>query len=78
MLDAKYIRDNLDFVKKKMEERGAQVDLYRFLALDEERRGIIQEVEELEHERNSGSKKVGELKKHGRNEEAERFQIELK
>jgi len=78
MLDAKYIRDNLELVKKKMEERGAQIDLDRFLALDEERRRIIQEVEKLEHERNSGSKKVGELKKHGRNEEAETFQIRLK
>lgn len=78
MLDAKFMRDNLDLVKKKIEERGAHIDFEKFLALDEERRRIIQEVEELEHKRNSGSKKVGELKKQGRNEEAERFQIELK
>ncbi len=78
MLDAKFMRDNLDLVKKKIEERGSHIDFEKFLALDEERRRIIQEVEELEHKRNSGSKKVGELKKQGRNEEAERFQIELK
>ena len=78
MLDPKFIRENLDYVKKKIEERGIQIDLARLISLDEERRRIIREVEGLEHLRNTGSKKVGELKRQGKNGEAEKFQIELR
>src|ERR1700741_4464046 len=78
MLDPKYIRENLDYVKKKIAERGIQIDFERFIALDEERRRITHEIEELEHLKNTGSKKVGELKRQKKDEEAERFQIELK
>ncbi len=78
MLDPKFIRENLDYVKKKIEERGIQIDLAKLISLDEERRRIIHEVEGLEHLRNTGSKKVGELKRQGKNEEAEKFQIELR
>jgi seryl-tRNA synthetase len=78
MLDAKFIRENLDYVRKKIEERGTLIDLDKFLILDEERRRIIQEVEELEHKRNRGSKKVGELKRERKHEESEQLQMELK
>jgi len=78
MLDPKLIKENLEYVRKKMEERGVEIDLDRFLTFDEERRRIIREVEELEHERNVGSKRVGELKKEGKDEEAQKLQAELK
>src|ERR1700737_3973742 len=78
MLDPKFIKENLDYVKKKMEERGAKIDFERFLAIDEERRKIIVEVEKLEHLRNTGSKKIGELKRQKKDEEAEKLQAELK
>lgn len=78
MLDPKFIKENLDYVKKKMEERGVHIDFEKFTALDEERRRMIREVEELEHLRNTGSKKVGELKRQGKKEEAEKLQIELR
>jgi len=78
MLDPKFIKENLDYVKKKMEERGVHIDFETFFILDEARRKIIVEVEELEHLRNTGSKKVGELKRQGKNEEAEKLQIELR
>lgn len=78
MLDPKFIKTNLDYVKKKMAERGVEIDFDALLALDEERRRVIQEVEELEHLRNSGSKKVGELRRQGKGEEAVKLQAELK
>jgi seryl-tRNA synthetase len=78
MLDPRFIRENLDYVKKKMIERGVQIDFDTFLTLDEERRKLIQEVEKLEHQRNIGSKKVGSLKREAKHEEAEKLQIELK
>ena len=78
MLDPRFIKENLEYVRKKMGERGVEIDLDRFLTFDEERRKIIREVEELEHKRNAGSKKVGELKKEGKDEEAQKLQTELK
>ena len=63
MLDIKYLRQNIDFVVKKMGERGQALNLERFLALDAQRRDVIQEVEALRGERNTVSKQVGEKKK---------------
>ncbi|PKN39459.1 MAG: serine--tRNA ligase [Deltaproteobacteria bacterium HGW-Deltaproteobacteria-2] len=63
MLDIKYLRQNIDLVRKKMDERGQNIDFDRFLGLDAKRRDILQAVETLRNERNSVSKQVGELKK---------------
>jgi seryl-tRNA synthetase len=63
MLDIKYLRQNIDFVVKKMGERGQALNLERFLVLDAQRRDVIQEVEALRGERNTVSKQIGEKKK---------------
>ena len=63
MLDIKYLRGNIDFVVGKMRERGQEMNLERFIALDAKRRDIIQEVEALRSERNTVSKEIGEKKK---------------
>jgi len=63
MLDIKYLRQNIDFVRQKMDERGQKIDFDRFIGLDAKRRDILQAVETLRNERNSVSKKIGELKK---------------
>jgi seryl-tRNA synthetase len=78
MLDPKFIKENIQFVKRKMEERGVAIDFDTFLRLDEERRQTISEVEELEYLKNTGSKKIGELKRKGKKEEAEKLQTELR
>ncbi|MDD3249457.1 MAG: serine--tRNA ligase [Smithellaceae bacterium] len=63
MLDIKYLRQNLETVRRKMSERGQNIDFDRFVSLDAKRRDILQAVETLRNERNSVSKQVGELKK---------------
>ena len=63
MLDVKFLRNNMDFVRRKMEERGAPVALDRFTDLDAKRRNLLQEVEALRNERNLVSRAVGEKKK---------------
>jgi seryl-tRNA synthetase len=63
MLDIKYLRQNIELVHRKMDERGQKIDFDRFLSLDAKRRDILQAVETLRNERNSVSKQVGELKK---------------
>ena len=55
MLDIKYLRQNIDFVSGKMRERGQEMNLDRFIALDAGRLDIIQEVEGLRSERNAVS-----------------------
>lgn len=78
MLDSKYIEENLETVEQKIKERGGEFDRAAFKALDQERKKIISEVEKLENERNVGSKKVGELMRDGKKEEAGELQAELK
>ncbi|HUH67126.1 MAG TPA: serine--tRNA ligase [Syntrophales bacterium] len=63
MLDIKFLRQNIDFVRKKMLERGQEVNLDAFITLDEKRRKVLQEVEALRNERNIASKEIGEKKK---------------
>ncbi|MCX5845891.1 MAG: serine--tRNA ligase [Deltaproteobacteria bacterium] len=63
MLDIKYLRQNIDFVRKKMLERGQDINLNAFVSLDAKRRDILQEVESLRNERNTASKEIGERKK---------------
>jgi seryl-tRNA synthetase len=63
MLDIKFLRQNIDFVGKKMRERGQEVNLDAFTALDAKRRTALQEVETLRNERNTASKEIGERKK---------------
>jgi len=46
-----------------MRERGQEVNLDAFAALDAKRRTILQEVETLRNERNTASKEIGERKK---------------
>ncbi|MBU2054362.1 MAG: serine--tRNA ligase [Proteobacteria bacterium] len=62
MLDIKYLRQNIDFVAAKMRERGQEMNLGRFVALDVKRREIIREAEGLRSERNAVSKLIGEKK----------------
>lgn len=53
----------MEAVRRKMSERGQNIDFDRFISLDAKRRDILQAVETLRNERNSVSKQVGELKK---------------
>ncbi len=78
MLDSKYIEENMDKVREKLAERGAEIDFEEFWALDRGRKEIIKKVEKLERERNIGSKKVGELRREGKKEEAQELQEEMK
>lgn len=53
MLDIQFIRENADQVQTKSEQKGYKVDITKLLELDTERRGLIQEVTELQTKRNA-------------------------
>ena len=65
MLDITLIRDNPDLVRAGLKTRHSPVDISAVLELDERRRAAITEGDRLKNERNSVSKKIGELKKAG-------------
>lgn len=60
MLDLKFVRENPEKVKEAMELKGEPADLDRLLAYDQERRTLLQEVEELKQLRNRVSKEIGQ------------------
>ena len=73
MLDVKRIREEPDRIRELLGVRGdpslrAAVD--RVVALDEERRGLVSEVDTMRARRNEVSPRVGELKRAGRDDEA--------
>lgn len=65
MLDIKFIRENLDAVRKGIEAKGLTVNLGEIISLDEKRRALIQESEALKAKRNQVSEEVGKKKREG-------------
>lgn len=64
MLDRRELRNNFAKIKAKLQKRGEDLsELDNFGKLDERRRAIINEVEQLKAERNETSKKISELKR---------------
>ncbi len=69
MLDLKRIRNNPEEIKQIMQNRGEDFDnklIDDVVALDERRRQILVEVEQLKSKRNSESSQIGKLKKEGK------------
>ena len=78
MLDIKFIRDNLDTVRLAMADLQAlDAPVDRALALDDERRQILLELETLRARRNTDSKRIGQLLREGQHAEAEALKAEL-
>jgi seryl-tRNA synthetase len=67
MLEIKFVRQNLETVQKALETRGQSTDLDAFKTCDDERRAILQELEDLRHQRNVVSDQIAEMKKAGEN-----------
>lgn len=64
MLDIKLIRDNVEEVIRRLNTRGGDFSYLRELkAMDEKKREILIEVENLKNERNQKSKQIGEVKR---------------
>ncbi|MCL2810806.1 MAG: serine--tRNA ligase [Clostridia bacterium] len=65
MLDIKRIRQNPQELADAMARRHKQVDVPGFLKLDEERRELLAQVEQLKNQRNEESKRVAIMKRAG-------------
>ncbi|RLC28352.1 MAG: serine--tRNA ligase [Deltaproteobacteria bacterium] len=76
MLDLKFVRAHLDSIRKMLEERGYDLDLSPFEALDRKRRKKLAVLEELRHRRNRVSDEIAAMKKKG--EDASAIIAEMK
>ncbi len=56
MLDIKYIRENPDLIKKTVADKKGKVNIDRLLEVDEERRKLRTEIENLNQEKNIAAK----------------------
>lgn len=63
MLDVKFVRSNFDRVSQMLQNRHMEMDLQPLLELDEQRRRLLTEVEELKHRRNVTSEEIATLKR---------------
>ncbi|WP_427337654.1 serine--tRNA ligase [Caloranaerobacter sp. DY30410] len=66
MLDIKRIRNNPDEVRKALEKRGLGSEIDEVLELDEKRRKLLVQVEEMKAKQNAVSKEIPKLKKEGK------------
>lgn len=59
MLDINFIRNNQELVEKSAREKGYKVSIQDLLSLDDRRKTLLQDVENLRRERNEISSKMG-------------------
>ncbi|KAB7704005.1 serine--tRNA ligase [Bacillus aerolatus] len=68
MLDIKFLRNNFEEVKNRLQHRGEDLSAFdNFEQLDEKRRELLVETEELKGKRNSVSQQVAQLKREKQN-----------
>ncbi|RYJ14836.1 serine--tRNA ligase [Halogeometricum borinquense] len=72
MISRQFLRENPETVREALRNKGVDdVDLDHILEVDEEWRSLKKRGDDLRHERNETSSKIGELKAEGKDEEAQ-------
>ncbi|WP_410766458.1 serine--tRNA ligase [Haloferax sp. DFSO60] len=71
MIDRKLLRDEPERLREALEARGADVDLDHLIDTYDEWRSLKATGDDLRHERNEVSQKIGTLKQEGKDEEAQ-------
>ena len=67
MLDLKFVRENIETVQENLDRRHTTGDLASFVKFYDERRAIIQEVEQLKAVRNAVTAEISQLKRNKEN-----------
>ena len=67
MLDLKLIRENPELVKQGIKNKNEKDRVDEILSLDEERRNLIRQTDELKHRQKEASFKIPQMKKAGQN-----------
>jgi len=66
MQDIKALRENFDGVKALLDRRGKDYELDKFKEMDQRRRTLLQQSEEMKARQNAASKQIPTLKKEGK------------
>lgn len=79
MLELRYIRENLDKVKENLKFRRMEEEkIDEFAEVDTRRRELLGEVENLRNKKKTVSQQIGQLKKEGKDDEAEQIMAEVR
>ena len=65
MLDIQLFRHDIQAVADRLAKRGYQLDTEAFLALENERKALQTRMQDLQAQRNTSSKRIGEAKRNG-------------
>src|SRR3990167_4782820 len=65
MLDAKLLREHPDLIQTKLAQRGFEFDKTLFESLESQRKTLQTQLQELQNQRNSSAKKIGNAKARG-------------
>ena len=65
MHDLSFFRANLDDIAARLADRGYELDVAGFRALDTERRAAVTQAETLTAEKKKQSEEIGKLKRAG-------------
>jgi seryl-tRNA synthetase len=76
MFDAKFVRNNIEVTERMTAKRGEPFSLDEFIQLDEENCHLRSGLEEAQHKINVVSRKIGQLKREGK--DAASLQAEMK
>ncbi|HET8538084.1 MAG TPA: serine--tRNA ligase [Solirubrobacteraceae bacterium] len=72
------IRDDAEGVKRAIARKGEPPDAVdRILVADTRRRALLAEADAAKHQRNTGSKRIGDLMRDGERDAAERLKLEM-
>ena len=75
MLDIKLIRENPEKINELLKRRNPELSIDEVIKIDEERRKVQAQADELRAKRKKDSQSIGELKKKGENTDAVQAEV---
>lgn len=75
MLDVQLLRDDIETVAKRLATRGYKLDVTRFNTLEQQRKALQVQTQDIQSKRNTLSKEIGQAKARGENVDAIMAQV---
>jgi seryl-tRNA synthetase len=78
MLDIRFIRENAEVIQEVAKAKGIDVSVTELLDVDAQRLALLRKVEELRHQRNTGSARIAQLLKEAKTAEANQWKEQVR
>jgi len=78
MQDIRHIRENEELYQWTAAAKGIDLSIPHLLEMDDRRRGLMHEIEQLRYARNQASERIGALRARGEKGEAASLQLDVK